>query len=86
MAVYEGTSPRFGCYFFGVRFASHGPTVRRTRRFRGFTRGHRLCWRCASLLDRGLGCWELARAVDSVDFGFWGTESGGVDAGRLIWI
>jgi len=28
----------------------------------------------------------LARAVDSVDFGFWGTESGGVDAGRLIWI
>ena len=38
VAVYEGTSPRFGCYFFGVRFSSHGPTVRRTRRFRSFTR------------------------------------------------
>ena len=28
----------------------------------------------------------VGSGFDSVDFGFWGTESGGVDAGRLMWI
>jgi hypothetical protein len=30
-----------------------------------------LFWRCASVLDRGLRCWVLNKAVVSVDLVFW---------------
>jgi hypothetical protein len=68
VAACAGSSPRFGCCFFwGVRFDSRGAAYSASRRFRGFTRGHHLCWRCASVLDRGPGCLVLARTADSVD-------------------